>query len=417
MSRRAKGTVEWRSDAWHARVTMLDGTRPWIRMPGIPRADRAHAERVAAVIADRARSTGAVPAMREETVTEWFARWRRVREAEGISDAGKHAAQFAKWVEPVIGTMPIRSVTRADLKAVVAHLDKQVKDGTIRWKTATNVWAFVSRAFKDACESKATEVCVLTTNPASGVRPPEKGTRTGKQYLYPSEFLRLVSCEDVPLWRRRVYAVAVYTYMRAGELDALDWSDVDLEHRLIRVHRSRDRGKPKKSAVLSSTKTDRERRVTIEPNLLPLLEAMAAESGRKGKLLRMPPGGGSDGESPLLREDLVRAGVRREALHAARSTTKRITFHDLRATGMTWAAMRGDDMVRLMSRSGHVTYQTALAYVREAEILRDAGAFGEVFPALPEGLVNRPAIVQSSVDDAGNMHKLASPRGFEPRDQ
>ena len=34
-----------------------------------------------------------------------------------------------------------------------------------------------------------------------------------------------------------LYAMEIYTGMRAGELAALEWGDVDLERRLITVHR------------------------------------------------------------------------------------------------------------------------------------------------------------------------------------
>jgi len=416
MVRQAKGTVEWRNGAWHARVTMPDGKRPWVRMPGIAQDDKATAIRMASVMSSAARTTGAVPAVREETVTEWFRRWRDVRIGEGISDAKKQHSQFTLYVAPTIGALPIKSVTKEDMKAVVARLDATVKDPSTRfsWKTAQNVWSFVARAFKDACDSKTDAIVVLKSNPAEGVRGPDKGTKVSKQYLYPNELRMLLECEAVPLWRRRVYAMAVYTYMRAGELDVLDWSDVDLEHRIIRVHQSRDRSRPK--SKVGSTKTDVDRRVTIEPSLLPMLLAMADES-RRGRVLRMPPGGGSDGESPLLREDLLKAGVTRQALHVTRKTTKRITFHDLRATGITWAAIRGDDALKIMSRSGHVTHSTMLIYVREAEVLRETGSFGVVFERLPDALTNRPSNVQSSEKGSKNEHALASPRGFEPHDQ
>jgi len=40
-------------------------------------------------------------------------------------------------------------------------------------------------------------------NPCTNVRPPERGAYKAKQFLFPSEFLKFVSCERVPLrWRR-----------------------------------------------------------------------------------------------------------------------------------------------------------------------------------------------------------------------
>jgi hypothetical protein len=59
---------------------------------------------------------------------------------------------------------------------------------------------------------------------------PDRGTEKGKQFLYPLEFRQFVQCADVPLRWRRVVAVAIYLYMRDGELRVLDCEDVDGEH-------------------------------------------------------------------------------------------------------------------------------------------------------------------------------------------
>ena len=66
-------------------------------------------------------------------------------------------------------------------------------------------------------------------------------TRKELQLLYPDEFLRLVSCALVPLEARRLYGLGVYLCVRAGELKALDWSEVDVERGIVSVRVSWDR--------------------------------------------------------------------------------------------------------------------------------------------------------------------------------
>jgi len=177
--------------------------------------------------------------------------------------------------------------------------------------------------------------------------------------------------------------------MRAGEIVALQWDDVDVDvdRGIILVHQSIDRVG---GGGLSSTKTDDARRVIIEPALRPMLELMRRERGNGRVFERFPPAHGSDGQAPTLRADLARAKVTRVALlqRAETRTRKRMTFHDLRATGITWAAIRGDDAMKIMSRSGHSEYQTMLGYVRETEVVRDG--LGEAFPTLPEALTGSP---------------------------
>jgi hypothetical protein len=68
-------------------------------------------------------------------------------------------------------------------------------------------------------------------------------------------------------------------------------------------------------------------------------------------------------------------------LYSTDATRQAIRFHDLRATGITWMAVRGDAPQVIQSRAVHTDYTTTLGYIREAETL--AAGFGEVFPALP----------------------------------
>ncbi len=86
----------------------------------------------------------------------------------------------------------------------------------------------------------------------------------------------------------------------------------------------------------------------------------------------------------LLRQHLEMAGVKRAELFTSDAQRKHITFHDLRATGITWAAVRGDDPLRIKQRAGHAGFATTEIYIRETENLREG--FGQVFPGLPPEL-------------------------------
>jgi integrase len=66
--------------------------------------------------------------------------------------------------------------------------------------------------------------------------------------------------------------------------------------------------------------------------------------------------------SAKLRHYLKRAGVERAELFASDETRKAITLHDLRATGITWMAVRGDEPLRTMQRAGHASFETTQGY-------------------------------------------------------
>jgi integrase len=131
------------------------------------------------------------------------------------------------------------------------------------------------------------DVCVRQDNPAEGVAGPDMGTKKSKTYLWPSEVFALLSSNRVPIRWRRLFALAIYTYMRAGELAALEWSDVDLEHGIIHVHRSIDRVRGR---AAGSTKGDAARRIPIEPTLRPLLEALYLEARARLPARKAPTG-------------------------------------------------------------------------------------------------------------------------------
>jgi hypothetical protein len=85
--------------------------------------------------------------------------------------------------------------------------------------------------------------------------------------------------------------------------------------------------------------------------VLPLLKALYTEAYGRGLLMGKMPSIGS--MSRKLRQHLQRAGVQRAALFEPDATRKAITWHDLRATSVTWCAARGDEPAAIMDRTRH----------------------------------------------------------------
>jgi integrase len=135
--------------------------------------------------------------------------------------------------------------------------------------------------------------------------------------------------------------------------DCRKWKQRDLEHRVAHIHASvnRDTGERK------STKSTYARRIPIEAELLPLLQAMHKESSGRGALT---PVRAIDRKlSRQLKRCLALAEIQRPELFAINDPTRKaVTFHDLRATGVTWAAVRGDDPLKIKQRAGHRSFST-----------------------------------------------------------
>jgi integrase len=372
---------------YRGKVAWPDGTRQDFAVEEINCAsEEIAAERVAEIQAEIDRSGAAVlgaalapkPAATVDTneMTTWFDAWIASKVARGQTSTADPKAHYERHIRAAIGSKHVRDWTADDMRTLVTALDGKVSAGEISAKTASNIYGTATKMVADAVRSKVAALRVRVDNPTKDVEGPDRGDDKAKQFLYPSEFLRLISCADIGLRWRRAIALAIYLFPRAGELSALRWDAIDLEHGTIHIHEALDR----RSHKVSSTKSGRSRRFAIEPSIMPLLRVMHEE--RTGELVCWLPRRMAD----RLRGWLERAGVtRRELRDETSATTKALGWHDLRATGLTWMAVRGDEPLKIMQRAGHADLQTTQIYVRTAEAIEDG--FGAVFPPLPAALL------------------------------
>jgi integrase len=393
---------------WQALIRLADGTRK--RIPPFPAGtSEAMAREKAAALQERAKRENIVSTTKQQALaqnpnacTDWVTAWVEERERRGLTSARDSKAHWKTHLLTVLGSNHPREWTRHDFRRLSVILDEKVQSASVAWKTAQNIWTTAIKMASDAAESKLDTIKCRDDNPADGVRGPDRGEKTGKQFLFPSEFTQYIECTKVPLKWRRIVAIAVYTYARAGELRALTWDDVDLERGILSITKAIDRT----TGGLKSTKTKTPRLVPIEPALLPLLQAMHDECDGKGQLIDLP----SERDMARgLRRWLRNAGIERRSLLNNSPGVRQIRFHDMRATGVTWMAIRGDDPLKIQQRAGHTEFATTQDYIRDAEPLR--GGFGEPFPQLPPLDQVNGSGSDLSANSSGNM---AGRTGLEP---
>ena len=341
----------------------------------------------------RAAELGATePEAEGETLDAYSERWLAERELRGLASIANDRGRYAKWIKPELGSMPLARIARRNVEEWVAWLDAKVRAGALSWKTAQNVWGLLGKLFDDATNGKALELRALTEDPSTDVRGPDRGNHKAKCYLHPSEFLALVTCAQIPLDARRAVVLAAYTGLRAAELRALTWGDIDVASGALTVHHAETCGGKE-----GATKTDRARRFAVEPTLLPMLRTMHAETGGAGRVVEL-----SDHHLARDLRDLLRtAGCKRAELYDDSETRCPLTWHDLRATAGTWWAIRGDSGPVIQDRLGHTDYSMTQRYVRQAAVLRQG--FGEVFPELPKCLIAR---AEDGVSCTSLVHKV-----------
>ena len=212
------------------------------------------------------------------------------------------------------------------------------------------------------------------------IKKPKVGLDTDYRYLRSDQeianFLRAAQAEDERVYV--MYAMAVYTGLRAGELAGLRWSDIDFKQRLITVRRS----------YTGATKSGRLRHVPILDTLLPLLRAWRLR--HPGSLLFTNRDGRIQGNSARVFQEVLHRVLERAGFESPVVNGKHrwyITFHGLRHTFASHWVMRGGDLFKLQKILGHSSVEMTMRYAHLAPdaFREDYGRFGSQSSPSAEG--------------------------------
>lgn len=212
------------------------------------------------------------------------------------------------------------------------------KPDVIRWRDelSTRVSATYVNALVGAMSSAFTwfmDQRWLTANPCHRVKLLVRPQRVFPWLQNSEQVTRLIG-ECTPNIRT-IVAVLVGTGMRLDEGLHLQWDDIDLEHRLITVHRGRK----------GMTKSGRMRRVPIFDSVLPVLREMRL---RRGSNVFLWPGG-KPGRA--LSQASVWRPFKRAVEHA--ELDERMRIHDLRHSFASLFLLDGGDIFKLSRILGH----------------------------------------------------------------
>lgn len=347
------------------------------------------------------------------------------REANGILSVRRERSTWRAWMSPRIGSKPLALVTPEKIEDIRDALDGEVRERLagrkgIAGKIAMNVWSMLRTVFAESVSSRDRAMRIRKTDPTTGIKAPLRSMSRQKTFIYPNEAEALLSSAAPREWGE-VYAIALYTYLRPGELRALTWRDVDLGAGVIHVTKAYDEDKgesrrPKTTCAM--------RDVPIEPTLAPLLKRMhQAVTDDAALVLPILEAENEDRRAKSIRAHLELAGVTRHQLTEETTTTMGVNFRSCRDSGLTWLALASVPIERIKSRAGHEHIATTLGYVKMAEDL--TGKVGAPFPALPLDLGGPPsragAVGPSSAQMAAVINEAATNAaeraGFEPADR
>lgn len=178
-----------------------------------------------------------------------------------------HHGIINKHLLPSLGSFKVKDIRQLHLQTIISNLAK--KDYASR--TMKEIKQTAVRIMRVAVESD-----LILRNPFSGVLIPSKEANERKP-LTPAQ-IKLVT-EN---WRGHRMGcgamIMLYAGLRKGELLALQWEDIDLEKRVIRVNKSMSTLKNKSTIKPPKTKAGT-RDVPIPNLLLPVLIECSRPSG------------------------------------------------------------------------------------------------------------------------------------------
>lgn len=259
-----------------------------------------------------------------QAVEEWLASLekRGSRSHEGYSD------RMNLYILPELGSLALARLTTARIMewrdAQAARFAPATVNGSLSC-LASALSYFVKRQWIDK-------------NPARAVERVERPEGVYRWIQTREEITKLLGqCVDE---HRDLVAVALGTGMRLDELLHLQWADVDIERRLIAVHRGRK----------GTVKSGKARRIPILDAILPLLRERALR--RAGDVLVFP--GAVDPKTGKTRarskpgvRDAYKLAVKRAGLDT------KLRFHDLRHTFASHWILDGGDIFSLSKVLGH----------------------------------------------------------------
>jgi integrase len=234
------------------------------------------------------------------TVGELLGWWLRTYSPRLASHPSNEMSIRTHLLSSELVALPLRALRPEDIRA---FLDRKERE-ELSPRTLNHLRGFLSRAFTRAIEVGRWP----GANPLQRVTPRAVGGKRG-DFLRAEEVPRVLSALN-PRWRP-LFASAVYTGMRKGELLALRREDVDLQDGSILVRRSWER---------DTTKGGHADAIPIPVDLVPWLRA-ALDTSECSLVFPGPGGQMFRRDVPLesvLRRALGRAGIVRHWRHVCR---------------------------------------------------------------------------------------------------
>ena len=284
------------------------------------------------------------------TLGDFADQWLDGRSGLRSTTTAKYRGLLDRHIIPGIGSTPMGKVTPSQIRGWHASLHRRHPS------TAASSYRLVQAIFHTAVDDDLVNRTPCKVMGAATEHAVERPTAT------PYEVSLAVAA--APPRYQLAILLAAWCQLRRGEVLGLQRRDFDVEAGLVTIDRAVvqpegggvEQGRPK---------TDAGRRtIAIPPQVLPAIEGHLKSVGPNSDAWLF---GGQNG-NPLNPHTLDRIW-RQARLEIGRPDLR---FHDLRHSGLTWAASTGASIAEIIKRGGHSSPSAALRY-QHATMERDRG--------------------------------------------
>ena len=292
--------------------------------------------------ADIARGVWVDPEAGKVTVRDYAEEWLAQRPKLRQTTKGKYRGLLDRHILPQLGDLTMANL----LPSRVRGWNAQLQD---RPATAANAYRLLGAICRTAVDDGGIGRSPCRVKGAASEQSAERPTIT-----IPELDAAVKAAADK--WRLAIL-LAAWCQLRRGEALGLQRKDIDELHGTITVRRAVVMDSATGAPITGKPKTEAgQRTVAIPPNVTAALTDHLERHA--GSLWVFPgPEGPAHPRALSFAWTKARNAVARPDIH----------FHDLRHSGLTWAAATGATTAELMARAGHSSPTTALRYQHATE--------------------------------------------------
>ena len=259
------------------------------------------------------------------TFGELFEKYLPISKAtkRNVKSWTREESLFRLWVAPVIGDKPLKDIAPIHIERIKAAMAKS--GGSPR--SIQYMLSFVKAVFNFAIRNG-----IFGSNPAAQVKTPKVNNKRIRFLSHDEADRLLAELATTSTQLRDMALLSLHTGMRAGEIFALTWGDIDPDRESISIRDS---------------KSGRGRTVYMTEEVKAMFESMSA--GGPSELVFK----GRGGQIKMISGGFKRA-VDRLGLNAGvQDPRQRVSFHSLRHSYASWLVGAGESLYVVKELLGH----------------------------------------------------------------